>query len=189
MQKKSSFNWWPLIIVLIILVLAFAFFILPTWKALGISEELESTDSLAERQKKAALRTDKLKYLVQRKGIAKKNLLRKFIIVYSGIVISFIASVTALQLLLNFILRPYTTTTVLVWDGVILSTLGILYTLITWKKFSLAEVVTYCGTKIKNWVYGKYVNVDEQIQQHEQEINELKPLVEMVVDKPPNHPQ
>lgn len=182
MQKKSSFNWWPLIIVLVILILAFACFILPAWNALSISEELESTDSLAERQRKAALRTEKLKYLVQRKGVAKKKIRWKFITIYAVIVVSFLASVTGIQLLLNYLLRSYTTTTILVWDGVIISTLGLLYTLITWKKFSFADVVRYCATKIKNWVYGKYANVDEQIASHEQEINELNPFVEMVID-------
>lgn len=182
-KKSSSFNWWPLIIILFILVLAFAFFILPAWNALGISEELESTDTLAERQRKASLRTKKLKYLVRQKGIAKKKLRWKFISIYSAIIISFIASVTGLQLLLNYLLRAYNVSTILIWDGVIISTLGLFYTLITWKKFSFAKVVAYCGTKIKNWVYGKYANVDEQIEEHEKEINNLKPLVKMVIEE------
>ena len=175
-KRKSTFNWWPLVIVLFIILFAFALFILSAWKALNISEELESQESLAERQRKAALRADKLKYLVQRKGVAKKRLKWKFITVYGAIIISFIASAAGLQLILNYILHSYNIAIILLWDGIFISTLGILYTLITWKKFSLSELVTYCGTKIKNWVYGKYVNVDEQIGHHELEIAELKPL-------------
>ncbi len=163
-QKKSgSYNWAPIIIVLILVIAIFAFIIIPAWKKYNISEELESYDTLAERQAKINAENAGLKAKVSELGITQIKKSRRFIWVYSSFVFGFVLTMAAVQIGLYFLLKYFNLGPLAFWDGGIAGAFFILYTLITRKEFSFHQLINYFASKIKNRVYGDLINIEEDI--------------------------
>jgi cell division protein FtsL len=171
-KKSSSYNWAPIIIVLILVILIFAVVILPAWKKFNISKELDSHETLAERQARINLENEGLKSKVAELGITQIRLTRRFIWAYSTFVLGFLITMGGVQIGLFYLLKYFNLGNLWFWDGGIAATFLILYTLITRKKFSFYELVKYFESKIKNAVYGDLINIEEDIKKIEDKIAE-----------------
>jgi hypothetical protein len=155
-----------------LVILIFAVVILPAWKKFNISKELDSHETLAERQARINLENEGLKSKVAELGITQIRLTRRFIWAYSTFVLGFLITMGGVQIGLFYLLKYFNLGNLWFWDGGIAATFLILYTLITRKKFSFYELVKYFESKIKNAVYGDLINIEEDIKKIEDKIAE-----------------
>lgn len=174
MSKWPRFPLW-LFIFLVLLVL----FLL--YVATGdntITNELTSGESFAERKRKAEIRHRELEQIIAQKQIKKSKLQRRFLWVYCSLSTFIVAIVGVLLIGLHLFLEGRNIGNVFEWSTAGTGIIVGLYYIFLKKKVSFFGIVNYFRTMIENSVYGKFVGIDAEIEEHKTEMKSLSSMVD-----------
>ncbi|NOU38414.1 MAG: hypothetical protein HOO89_06855 [Ferruginibacter sp.] len=170
-KEDDQFLIWVLVILLVILT-----YLIYT-ASLGQIDITPHKDNepFIDKKRLAEERHKKLLALIEQKKELKEKLAKHFKTSYLFVRILFVAMYLGFNALLFFVFNIKDLGTILNWNEVLLLIL-ITINFITFGTITdLKNVIGYFRNRIENWVYGKYVNIEEQIVNH---IDETKILQE-----------
>ncbi len=164
---------WILVIILIILT-----YIIYT-ASLGQIDITPHKDNepLIDKKRLAEERHRKLLALIEQKKGLKLKLEKRFRYSYLAVRILFVLMYLGFNALLFFFFKITDLGTLLKWSEVLLIIIIIINFITFGTITNLKNVIAYFRNRIENWVYGKYVNIDEQIEKH---LGETKTLQEEI---------
>jgi hypothetical protein len=173
-DEEEKILIWILVIILIILT-----YIIYT-ASLGQIDITPHKDNepLIDKKRLAEERHRKLLGLIEQKQELKLKLEKRFRYSYLAVRILFVLMYLGFNALLFFFLEITDLGTLLKWSEVLLIIIIIINFITFGTITNLKNVIAYFRNRIENWVYGKYVNIDEQIEKH---LGETKILQEEII--------
>ncbi len=167
-QRGIRFNW-VLIVILVLAVLLFLFLI-----TTGKKDKIEhfKPKEFKENKEKAEIRNNQLKVILRGKRPLKKQLDRKSFIIHLSVRFLFVLlylSPIFILYFFGFLTSLASITSIFAFFSIVLT---LIYYVVKGKKFNLQEFDESIGLKIRNWVYGKYIDIDESISSNEEELKQ-----------------
>lgn len=174
-----------IILIIVILVIAIIVYAVSFGQIDYISDDKD--DSIKEKQRLEGLRYLKLRALIEKKTGLKKKLDRRFRFIFLSVRILFVLIYIGLNALLCHFWNINDLGSVMNWNQAVWISLIALNGIFIGSELTLKNVVNYFKTVIKNQVYSKYVNIDQQIETHQNEVHQLIPNLspEYLAIKPP----
>lgn len=164
--KKDDTNWTLMVLFLLLLLVVY---VLSLGK-LDVGNNFSAPDEFKDDKEQAKRRHDKLKKLLEKKEALKTKLTKRFKRIYFAVRFSFIAlwgvyiftlfKINWVQNLEDVI--NYSEAAILIWIALNFLTFG-----------SLSNINNFLGlikVKLENWIWGKHVNIEENIVEHKAEI-------------------
>ncbi|MEN8191898.1 MAG: hypothetical protein ABFS12_03720 [Bacteroidota bacterium] len=178
---KSKENEYTLIIILIIVGIIIIYLV--TFGQFDISEKIKNADNFDD--EKLTSKHQRLKNLIEKKEALNKKLNRKFKFIYFGVRVVLSSLYLGFNAVLYFVFKIREVGEILNWNEFTLIILSLL-SFITFGSFTNIKKFVYdLKLKLETWVYGKYINIDEQISLHKIESKNIsknnieKPLLEV----------
>jgi len=173
-QSKTDHFWAIIILLLIVALIVYA---VSFGKVDLITEKPGDKDSLSEKRRLAEIRHKKLQSLIKAKKNLKIKLDKRFKTIYLLVRIAFLCIYVGLNIALYFVLGMSDISVLFNWNQMVLTAFGVLNLILIGTEIKLTAAIGYFKTLIENRVYAKYVNINQQINNHQSEAELLSPVL------------
>ncbi|MBL4710431.1 MAG: hypothetical protein JKY48_18530 [Flavobacteriales bacterium] len=165
-NSKEDNNQWYIIAIAAIVIVAIAFYLYVKrkWKK---EEELISAK---ERESLALKWNKKLEHLINSKQELQKKFKRIFRWSYFGARFLIGVIIVLITVLTGLIFNVTGFLGLIGVGGALIALFSFLYPIVFAKSFNLKDALNFIENKFQNKIYGKYLNIDSQIMNHEEQL-------------------